>query len=268
MDDEKRSRFFDPYHQRKEHAPGRSFWLSFLLSLMAVFGLSFSLTCLYLGMRGIMRLGGFVAAGGPYMIAHPAPRYVWIFPVSIWLGLICVFIHGVQVRKLGGLNLLPLAWPALFISLGWNFLEFSFHPPGGERLVWGWLVCGVVFWLMGFIPLILVLIYARQKYRELRFKEKLNEPPASGQSGGGSWKRKIIFLFQLTALFLGIYCGMALMSPQTKAQGAIPAAAAGEPATATRTTTAPLPAPVPGTSGKEEVGKESHILSLVFRGIA
>ncbi|HEX9902344.1 MAG TPA: hypothetical protein VGB72_05735 [Acidobacteriota bacterium] len=268
MDDEKRSRFFDPYHQRKEHAPGRSFWLSFLLSLMAVFGLSFSLTCLYLGMRGIMRLGGFVAAGGPYMIAHPAPRYVWIFPVSIWLGLICVFIHGVQVRKLGGLNLVPLAWPALFISLGWNFLDFAFRPPGGGRLVWGWLVCGVVFWLMGFVPLIWALIYARQKYRELRFKEKLNEPPASGQSGGGSWKRKIIFLFQLTALFLGIYCGMALMSPQTKAQGAIPAAAAGEPATATRTTTAPLPAPVPGTSGKEEVGKESHILSLVFRGIA
>ena len=47
-----------------------------------------------------------------------------------------------------------LAWPALFLSLGWNFLEFGFDPPGeDDGLVWGWIVCGVVFWLMGGLPL-------------------------------------------------------------------------------------------------------------------
>ncbi len=246
MDEEKRSRFFDPYHQRKEHAPGRSFWLSFLLSMITIFGLSFSLTCLYLAMRGIMRLGGFVASGGPYEIAHPAPRYVWIFPVSIMVGLACVFINLALAGKVGGLNLAPLAWPALFISLGWNFLEFGFRPPGGEGLAWGWLVCGVVFWLMGFIPLILILAYARQKFRELRFKTKFKETSASEKSGEGMGKRKVIFLSQLTALFLGIYCGMILLGPQTKDKEPRPAAAAGEPAGRPRTIQAPWPASVPG----------------------
>jgi hypothetical protein len=45
-----------------------------------------------------------------------------------------------------------LAWPALFLSLGWNFLEFGVQPPGGG-LAWGWLVPGVMFVLMGGGPL-------------------------------------------------------------------------------------------------------------------
>jgi hypothetical protein len=53
-----------------------------------------------------------------------------------------------QVPSFGG-----LLWPALFISLGWNFLEYGFDPPFGEGLAWGWLVCGVLFMLMGGIPL-------------------------------------------------------------------------------------------------------------------
>ena len=36
-------------------------------------------------------------------------------------------------------------WGVLFGSLGWNFLEFAFK---GADIVWGWLVCGVLFWPM------------------------------------------------------------------------------------------------------------------------
>ena len=32
-----------------------------------------------------------------------------------------------------------LAWPALFLRLGWNFLEYGFVPPGGGW-VWSWIV--------------------------------------------------------------------------------------------------------------------------------
>ena len=52
---------------------------------IVLFLFSFSLTLLYQGMRAIMYLGGFVASGGPYAIAHPAPGWVWIVPVSIIL---------------------------------------------------------------------------------------------------------------------------------------------------------------------------------------
>jgi hypothetical protein len=53
--------------------------------------------------------------------------------------------------------LVLLAWPALFISLGWNFLQYGIAPPaelepeGGP--IWGWLIPGVVFVLMGAVPL-------------------------------------------------------------------------------------------------------------------
>ena len=39
---------------------------------------------LYQGMAEIMTTqGGFVASGGPYEIAHPAPGWGWLVPVSI-----------------------------------------------------------------------------------------------------------------------------------------------------------------------------------------
>jgi hypothetical protein len=38
--------------------------------------------------------------------------------------------------------------------LGWNFLEFGVRPPEGSGPVWGWIVCAVLFLLMGGIPLV------------------------------------------------------------------------------------------------------------------
>ena len=33
-----------------------------------------------------------------------------------------------------------LLWPALFLSLGWNFLDYAFSSPlSGGDVVWGWL---------------------------------------------------------------------------------------------------------------------------------
>ncbi len=84
-------------------------------------------------------------------------------------------------------------------------------------MAWGWLVCGVVFWLMGFIPLILFIAYFRQGFRERRFKSKLEESSATEPSGGGkAWKR-ILILLQIAALILGIYCGALLLHSQMMA---------------------------------------------------
>jgi len=144
-------------------AGGEGGWKRGLLLHFTIFGVAFAITCVYHGMRGVMRLGGMVASGGPYAIEHPAPTWVWIMPVAIVFGMVCFFINLFS----GGsdqVNLMPLAWPGLFLSGGWNFLEFTFHPPAGG-LAWGWLVCGVVFVLMGGLPLLLVLKSAREKIR-------------------------------------------------------------------------------------------------------
>ena len=138
-------------------------WKRGLLFQFTIFGVAFAIACLYHGMRGVMRLGGMVASGGPYAIEHPAPSWVWIMPMAILFGMACFFINLFSGNS-EGVNLMPLAWPGLFLSAGWNFLEFTFNPPGGG-LAWGWLICGVVFVLMGGLPLLLALKPARKKIR-------------------------------------------------------------------------------------------------------
>ncbi|MCX6558072.1 MAG: hypothetical protein NTW95_11715 [Candidatus Aminicenantes bacterium] len=164
---------------RIQRMPGGSGWGRLAIFYFTIFGVAFCITCLYHGMRGIMRLGGMVASGGPYAIAHPAPPWVWIMPLSIVVGMILFFVNLFTSPADEGINLMPLAWPGLFLSLGWNFLEFTFNPPGGG-LAWGWLICGVTFVLMGGFPLLLIFKAAREKLKS-RLAAGAGVKPYAGQ---------------------------------------------------------------------------------------
>jgi hypothetical protein len=116
------------------------------------------LTMLFLGMRSVMEIGGACADGGPFVPRQPCPEGVPLLIVGgIWGGLIACGLYAWQALKNRLPNLLGLAWPALFLSLGWNFFEFGIDPPGQEGVVWGWLICGVLFALMGGLPLLAVV---------------------------------------------------------------------------------------------------------------
>jgi hypothetical protein len=153
-------------------------WKRRALFHFTIFAVAFCITCLYHGMRGVMRLGGMVASGGPYAIEHPAPSWVWVMPLAIVVGMACFFLNLFSSDE-DGVNLMPLAWPALFLSLGWNFLEFAFAPPGGG-FAWGWLVCGVVFVLMGGLPLLMAFKSLREKVRS-RAQSDQGLKPYAGQ---------------------------------------------------------------------------------------
>jgi hypothetical protein len=156
---------------------------------MTVFGSIFFLTCLFLAMRGVMDLGGFVAKGGPYVIAHEAPGYVWIIPVSIFGLLLLAVVLIATLDRRSGLDLLtPLLWSALFLSLGWNFLEYALVR--FDYIVWGWLVCGIVFLAMGGLPLVLAL--------------KKNSPATIL----GKYRNNLRTIFlQVAGIAIGIACG-------------------------------------------------------------
>jgi hypothetical protein len=135
--------------------------------LAGITGLAFSLTILWLSMRAVMGIGGACASGGPYVPAVECPDVVVaLTPLSVF-GL---FIFGGLALWAGAsigarwAALISLAWPALFLSLGWNFLEFGLRPPGGEpgEIVWSWLFCAVVFGLMGGLPLLGVVLGVRE----------------------------------------------------------------------------------------------------------
>jgi hypothetical protein len=115
------------------------------------------LTLVFLAMRAVMDVGGACADGGPYVSAQPCPEGT---AVAMMGGIFGLFAAGGLMawfgRRLGAgyVALIGLGWPALFISLGYNFLEYGIDPPGPSTdSEWGFLIPGVLFWAMGGIPL-------------------------------------------------------------------------------------------------------------------
>jgi hypothetical protein len=115
------------------------------------------LTLVFLGMRAVMDVGGACADGGPYVSAQPCPEGTAVAMIG---GIFGLFAAGGLMAWFGGrlgagyVALIGLGWPALFISLGYNFLEYGIDPPGPSTgAEWGFLIPGVMFWAMGGIPL-------------------------------------------------------------------------------------------------------------------
>jgi hypothetical protein len=152
--------FFNPFFavEEREDLGLRVFFRRVFGIFIGMLGFTLCLTCLYLAMRGVMKLGGFVASGGPYHIAHPAPAWVWLFPATFMSSVVFIFLHQINARRIGGLNLLILIWPVVFVTLAENFLEFGFAPAGGQpNIAWAWVFCGVMFIVMGGIPFLVII---------------------------------------------------------------------------------------------------------------
>ncbi|MPZ69001.1 MAG: hypothetical protein GEU71_05675 [Actinobacteria bacterium] len=125
---------------------------------VTIAGVAAGLTLLYLGMRAVMDIGGACADGGPYVPRVSCPQGVPLAMFGgIWGGLIMCGLYAVVSIRYRVPSFLGFAWPALFVSLGWNFIDFGIDPPGDMGLVWGWLICGALFMLMGAGPLLVVL---------------------------------------------------------------------------------------------------------------
>lgn len=128
------------------------------LYLLGVAGLAAALTIGWLSMRAVLDVGGYCAEGGPYAIAQHCPDGVaLLLPLAIFAGIGCAGLMSWKGSTLGGpySGLVLLAWPAMFISLGWNFLQFAFFPPPPDTGVeLGWLIPGILFVIMGAAPLV------------------------------------------------------------------------------------------------------------------
>lgn len=129
--------------------------------LAAVLGsvvvLAVALMWTYLGMRSVMDVGGSCAEGGPYEIAQPCPDGAVLLSVGIPVMLVSAMVGSAVAFTVSAPNLLVPMWLFLFGSLGWNFLEYSFD----DGIVWGFLVCGVMFELMA-LPALPMLFLGKQ----------------------------------------------------------------------------------------------------------
>lgn len=190
--------FTQGLHGGESSGTGKCIRIPVLVNLLVF---SLCLTILFQGMRAIMFLGGFVASGGPYAIAHPAPDWVWIFPVSVILMVITMLIGIGSIRNNGGPNFMALSWSAVFLSLGWNFLNFGLGLPTDSGLIPGWLICAACFIPMGAIPLWIILA---SFFRHLKNNRSAGYP--------FSWDS---FLVQLLCAAAGVYLGIKIFHAVT-----------------------------------------------------
>jgi hypothetical protein len=147
-------------------------------------------------MRSVMEIGGACADGGPFVPVRSCPKGAPLLIVGgIWFGLIFAGVYAWTCVRHGVPSFLGLVWPALFLSLGWNFLEFGLDPPGPGGLEWGWLVCAVVFFVMGGVPLPAVLpaLWRRltgrtppSRLREMLLPRRARSAASTG-SGSSRW---------------------------------------------------------------------------------
>ena len=126
-------------------APTSARRLGILVACVLALGLS--LTWAFLSMRAVMGVGGACADGGPYVSAQPCPDGAVLIAFAVPLMIVAAMLGSAVALSLSAPNLLIPMWAILFGSLGWNFLEYGVT---GDGLVWGWIVCGVVFWAMAF----------------------------------------------------------------------------------------------------------------------
>ncbi|MFT4050019.1 MAG: hypothetical protein QM648_09315 [Solirubrobacterales bacterium] len=136
------------------------------IALAAVFisaaGFAACITAVYGAMRDLMiNSGGSCASGGPYQINPEqvcSAGQTGLLIGGILLGLVFAATLVGASTWWGGSNLAGVAlleWAALFGALGFNFIQLGFNPPENMSGAAGWIVCGIVFWLMalgGLIP--------------------------------------------------------------------------------------------------------------------
>ncbi|MEZ0077469.1 SHOCT domain-containing protein [Planotetraspora sp. GP83] len=142
-----------------------------------------ALTLLYLASSSVMGIGGSCGSGGPYVIATPCPTGIaWIVPVSIFGGIVALGVYAASVLPVGP-RLTWLAWPALFLSLGYAFLDSSLGPETGVD--WSFMVCAVLFILMGGVPLL--FLANRDTFRRVFWGTAPPAVPGSLRPGEVRW---------------------------------------------------------------------------------
>lgn len=150
-------------------------------------GLAMCLTLVFLAMRAVMDIGGTCADGGPYVSAASCPEGSTI---ALLGGIFAGFGFGLLATlggaAVGGIwSAAPMfAWSGLFGSLGWNFLDYGvFNASPGAGIDLGWALCGVLFWVMAFGPLLgaIPLIRAGRNIRGPAMR-----PVAGGPVGSSS----------------------------------------------------------------------------------
>jgi hypothetical protein len=123
-----------------------------------------ALTVLSQIMRSVLDVGGSCADGGAYVSDQSCPQGTGTaLLLVLGCGVACLVAGLWGAVRVDAPLPLFLAWPALFFSLAWDFLEYGLMPPSGQGAIGGLVLCGVLFALLGGIPLLAAVAALRKR---------------------------------------------------------------------------------------------------------
>jgi len=145
-------------------SPASLVWYAALFTGVA--GLAGSITLLFHVMRAVMQVGGACGSDGQYQVAVACPDGVAPgILLAIFGGLIALGVTMLATWRTKAPSIVLLAWPGLFMSLGFNFLQDGISPADGSGAGVGSIICGVVFEVMGAVPLLFFVSIWRDQWR-------------------------------------------------------------------------------------------------------
>lgn len=130
---------------------------------LSVLVMMLAMTWVYRGMRAAMDIGGACANNGPYVPVQPCPAGpTALLSIGIPLVVLSALAGSAIAVMLRAPIPLLMMWWLLFGVLGWNFIDYGVvqGDPDDGGLIWGWLICGVMFWAMALPALVLQLAMA------------------------------------------------------------------------------------------------------------
>ncbi len=127
-----------------------------VIALSAAF-MSAGIVWLWQSSGPVMEAGGFVASGGPYVIAHPAEDWIWLPTLGATFMVWATMVNFFVARHFNRPSLILVFWTALFGTMAIPFFRYGFNAPGGGRS-WTWIFLGVMFALFALPTLLLLLM--------------------------------------------------------------------------------------------------------------
>jgi hypothetical protein len=120
-----------------------------VLIVFTAAGVVTALTTLFLSMRSVLDVGGSCGTVDSEGVIRQCPAAVaGLLPGAIWGGLIFTGLYVFVALKWSVPSFVSLIWPALFLSLAYNFFDYGFHVDAS------FVILGVVFGVMGAVPLL------------------------------------------------------------------------------------------------------------------
>lgn len=176
--------------------------------LLSAAGMGFSVSLIDHCAAFVLSRGGWVASGGPYVIASPAPEWIMLLmPGAVLLFTASIMTSIYFSERLRWPWLLRFAWSGVFLTIGYRF---ACAGAGGGEPIPGFIICAILFIIMGIAPLVWIPVERMQRRRSERKLLWVYRSMDNVRAAGPPLGVRAYWTCAVTGAVLGVVAGLLL----------------------------------------------------------